>query len=60
MTWPPGAPVMAELDSQWHLSEKLLLQGPAVGSFGSRIGWDGIDEQMLETKKQLVVRAVRV
>ncbi len=35
--WPPGAPVMAELDPQWHLSEKLLLQGPCVGV----VGWDG-------------------
>lgn len=33
VTWPPGAPVMAELDLQWHLSEKLLLQGLGDGRF---------------------------
>lgn len=38
VTWPPGAPVMAELDPQWHLSEKLLLQGSGVGSDGMGCG----------------------
>ena len=47
VTWPPGAPVMAELDPQWHLSEKLLLQGSGVGSDGMGCGMDG---QMLQKK----------
>ena len=43
VTWPPGAPVMAELDLQWHLSEKLLLQGSGVGVGweSDRMGWMG-------------------
>jgi len=53
VTWPPGAPVMAELDPQWHLSEKLLLQGSGVGVGweSDRMGWDGMDGQMLKKNK---------
>ena len=59
VTWPPGAPVVAELDPQWHLSEKLLLQGSfRVGWELDRMGWHGWANVEEKQTKNLVVWVV--